>query len=318
MTNPSKLYPLSVWLALFSVYLVWGSTYLGIRFAIETIPPLLMAGSRFLVSGSLLYVFMRLRGASRPRAEHWKSAFIISVFLILIGNGGVTWAEQKVPSGITALLVGTVPLWMVVLEYFWKGEARPGGKAWFGIFLGLAGITFLVFSRSGAAPVQVDVSYALLLIATSLAWSYGSLYARSAPLPDSAILATAMEMALGGILQLIVGFLMGEGAKFHLHQITAHSAWAWVYLGLVGSLVGFSSYIWVLQKSTPALASTYAYVNPVIAVFLGWALGHEGLSGQTLGAAALIVTAVLLITLDRGKKSGRAGALKRRSKRLIK
>jgi len=300
-------YPASVWVALFSVYLVWGSTYLGIRFAIETIPPFLMAGGRFVASGLLLYAVMRWSGVPRPEARHWKSTFVVSVFLILIGNGGVTWAEQKVPSGITALLVGTVPLWMVILEYFWKGEARPGLKIWAGILLGLGGIGLLVFSRSGEGPLQVDPLYALLLVGTSLAWAFGSLTARSAPLPSSALLATAMEMILGGLLQLVFGFLIGEATGFHFSQVTSYSAWAWVYLALVGSLIGFPSYIWVLQKSTPALASTYAYVNPVIAVFLGWALAHESLTGKTLAAGGLIVVAVVLITLDSGKKKGRDG-----------
>ncbi len=299
-------YPTSVWIALFSVYLVWGSTYLGIRFAIETIPPFFMAGTRFAVSGLLLYGFMRWKGASRPEAKHWKSAFVISVFLILIGNGGVTWAEQKVPSGLAALLVGTVPLWMVVLEYFWKGEARPGFKIWTGILLGLAGIGLLVFSRSGAGPLQVEPSYALLLVGTSLAWSFGSLYSRSAILPSSALLTTAMEMFLGGLLQLAFGLIIGEADQFHVSRITPHSAWAWGYLCLVGSLIGFPSYIWVLQKSTPALASTYAYVNPVIAVFLGWALANESLTGKTLAAGFLILIAVILITLDSAKKSVKA------------
>jgi drug/metabolite transporter (DMT)-like permease len=308
--NRKSTYPASVWTALFSVYLVWGSTYLGIRFAIETIPPFFMAGTRFIVSGLLLYGFMRWRGVPRPEAEHWKAAFVVSVFLILIGNGGVTWAEQKIPSGLAALLVGTVPLWMVVLEYFWKGEARPGLKIWAGILLGMGGIVLLVFSRSGSGLLQVEPSTALLLVGTSLAWSFGSLYSRSAPLPASALLATAMEMVLGGVLQLVFGLLTGETEHFHLTQITPHSAWAWVYLCLVGSLIGFPSYIWVLQKSTPALASTYAYVNPVIAVFLGWALADESLTAQTLAAGLLIVVAVILITLDSGKKNVRTGLKK--------
>ncbi len=302
MTNQPKAYPASVWVALFSVYLVWGSTYLAIRFAIETVPPFFMVGIRFLGSGLLLYAFLRLRGVPRPSGRHWRETFIIGFFLILVGNGGVTWAEQKVTSGIAALLVGTVPLWIVVLEYFWKKEARPGFKVWTGILLGTGGVFLLAFSDSGGEPVQADPAYALLLVATSLAWSFGSLYARSAALPASPMMATAMEMMTGGALQLGMGFFMGEAGRFHPTQVTFHSAAAWVYLALIGSLVGFSSYVWVLQKATPALASTYAFVNPVIAVFLGWAVAHEPLTEKTFAAAAFIVAAVVLITLEKGRK----------------
>jgi drug/metabolite transporter (DMT)-like permease len=274
---------------------------LAIRFAVETIPPFFMAGIRFVFSGLILYGFMRWRGVPRPQANHWKSALWIGFFLILIGNGGVTWAEQKVPSGMTSLLVATVPLWIVSLEYFWKGEPRPGVKVWSGILLGLIGMALLVFSRGDGLAQSVDPRWALLLAGTSFAWAFGSLYSRSAPLPASALLATAMEMITGGILQIVIGFLTGEAGRFHPAQMTPHSVWAWIYLTVIGSFVGFTSYIWVLQKATPALASTYAYVNPVIAVFLGWAFAHEILTGQTLAAAVLIVTAVVLITLDSRK-----------------
>jgi drug/metabolite transporter (DMT)-like permease len=294
-------YPLSVWAALVAVYVIWGSTYLAIRFAIETIPPFFMAGTRFMISGLLLYVFTRLAGAARPAWAHWKSAAIISFFLLVVANGGVCWAEQRVPSGITALLVGTVPLWMAFLQWVWKGGERPGWKIWGGIGLGLTGIVLLVFSKGEVGAGRIEPWGALLLVGTSLAWAYGSLYARSAPLPSSALLATAMEMLTGGVMQMAVGFLLGEESQIHLSGVTPHSLEAWIYLTLIGSLVGFTSYIWVLQKSTPALASTYAFVNPVIAVFLGWLLAGEALTPPVFLAAGLIVAAVILITLAPGK-----------------
>ena len=283
-----------------SVYVVWGSTYLGIRFAIETIPPFFMAGTRFITAGLLLYVFSRLTGASRPTWVHWKSTAHISFFLLVVANGGVSWAEQRVSSGVTALLVGTVPLWIALLQWVWKGGERPGWKIWVGIGLGLSGIVLLVFSKGevGASPVETWGS--LLLVGTSLAWAYGSLYARTAALPSSALLATAMEMLTGGVMQMGVGFLLGEESQFHFSNITLHSGGAWVYLTLIGSLVGFTSYIWVLQKATPALASTYAFVNPVIAVFLGWLLAGESVTPPVCLAAGLIVGAVVLITMGSG------------------
>jgi drug/metabolite transporter (DMT)-like permease len=296
MRNQKTGYPFSVWAALVAVYVIWGSTYLAIRFAIETIPPFLMAGTRFLTAGLLLYGFMRLKGVPRPQAVHWKSAVIVGFFLILVANGGVSWAERKVPSGIAALLVGTVPLWIALLQWVWKGESRPGWKIWAGIGLGLVGIILLVFAKGTSGETPADLFSALLLVGTSLAWAFGSLYARSCPLPSSALLATAMEMITGGILQLVLGLFLGEPTQFSWSALSSQSLHSWIYLTFIGSLVGFTSYIWVLQKATPALASTYAFVNPVIAVFLGWLLAKETLTPSIFIATALIVGAVVLIT----------------------
>ncbi len=301
MKSPKTSYPPSVWLALACVYVVWGSTYLAIRFAIATIPPFLMAGTRFLSSGLLLYFLMRWKGDKKPRFDHWRSATIISFFLIVVANGGVSWMEQKVPSGITALLVGTVPLWMVLLEWASKGGKRPGLATWCGIFLGMLGIILLVFSRQSPGELQVNPWSAACLVFTSLSWAYGSLYARSAALPSSALLATSMEMITGGVMQLLVGLGLGEAGQFHYSQMTSSSLEAWIYLTLIGSLVGFTSYIWVLQKSTPELASTYAFVNPVIAVFLGWLWAGESVTPSLFLSSVLIVAAVVLITLKPGK-----------------
>ena len=302
MPSPKTSYPLSVWIALASVYVVWGSTYLAIHFAIETIPPFFMAGTRFLVSGLLLYFVMRWRGEARPTFRHWKSAFVAGFFLLVVANGGVSWAEQRVPSGMTALLVGTVPLWIALLQWIWKGEARPGWQVWTGIGLGTAGIALLVLSRGGLGAERADFWSALLLVATSLAWAFGSLYSRSAELPPSPLLATAMEMLAGGVMQLGVGLVLGESSQIHFSGITFQSGTAWIYLTLIGSLVGFTSYIWVLQKATPALASTYAFVNPIIAVFLGWLFAGEALTPPVYGSALLIVAAVALITLAPNRK----------------
>ncbi len=309
MKASKSSHPPGVWIALGLVYVVWGSTYLAIHFAIKTIPPFLMAGVRFLVSGIILWglvaLVAKVKSQKLPRVTwtHWKSAAIIGFFLLLIGNGGVCWAEQKVSSGMTALLVGTVPIWMVLLEWGRKKGSRPGPRLLTGVLLGFTGIAVLVLFRPGQGSLGADTPWALLLVGTSLAWSWGSLYSRSAKLPSSALLATSMEMIAGGLQQLAVGFLIGEQDRFHWSQFTASSVEAWVYLTLIGSLVGFTSYIWVLQKSTPDLASTYAFVNPVIAVFLGWLLAGESLTPSLFLAAALIVTAVVLITLGASRKS---------------
>lgn len=308
MKSQKAPYPLNVWAALGILYVVWGSTYLAIRFAVESIPPFLMAGTRFVTAGLLLYAWARLRGAPRPTLAHWKSAGVIGLFLLVLSNGGVCWAEQKVASGVASLLVATVPLWMAILQWSWKAEAKPGGKAWLGIGLGLAGLAVLVFSRGGVGAGAVDPWNALLLAGASLCWSVGSLYARSAVLPDSAFLATSMEMLAGGAMQWGVGLLLGEASRFHPAAVTTQSLQSLVYLTLVGSLLGFTSFIWVLQKSNPTLASTYAFVNPVIAVFLGCFWGGETLSGPVFLAASLIVAAVTLIILSSGPGKGRAAS----------
>lgn len=300
MSSPSRLALLS---ALGAVYLIWGSTYLAIKFAIETLPPLLMAGARFVTAGALLYLWMRLRGASRPTLLHWANATIVGGCLLLGGNGGVVWAAQYVPSGITALIIATVPLWMVLLEWF-RG-VRPGGGVIAGLLLGLAGIVLLIGPGEFRADREIHLWGAVVLLCAAFSWAAGSIYARRATLPSSALLATGMEMIMGGALQLLAGSLLGEWGRLELDSISWRSALSFIYLIIFGSWVGFSAYIWLLRVTTAAIASTYAYVNPVVAVFLGWALAGEAFSERTLLAATIIVVAVALITLYsiRGKKT---------------
>ncbi len=279
-----------------AVYTIWGSTYLAIRVAVETLPPFLMAGVRFLIAGSLLYAIARWRGAPPPRRSHWRPALIIGGLLLLGGNGGVVWAEQVVPSGITALMVTAVPLWMVLLHWAGPGGVRPSGLEIVGLVLGLVGVAVLVdpVSLSGSEPV--NPVGAVVLILASLSWAIGSLYSRRAKLPDSPLMATAIEMLAGGALLLVAGIGTGEAAKFNAEDVSLQSVLALAYLVVFGALVGFTAYIWLLGVSTPAKVSTYAYVNPVIAVLLGWAVLAEPLTGKTLLAMVVIVSGVVLIT----------------------
>jgi drug/metabolite transporter (DMT)-like permease len=283
------------------VYLVWGSTYLAIRFAVATFPPFLMAGSRFFLAGLILYGFTRFRGAKGPTWNQWKCAAVVGFLLVFCSNGGVSWAEREVPSGVAALLVATVPLWMAVVAWIWKKGDKPKTSTWWGIGLGLAGVAVLVAPEFSFQEGRLPGWGSLVLILTPVSWAFGSLYAREADLPSSAFLSTSMEMITGGVFQLLGAGLMGEGQGFQLSQISISSWTAWAYLALIGSLVGFTSYIWVLHKATPALASTYAYVNPVIAVFLGWAWAGETLSPIVFVATGLIVAAVVLITRTKYK-----------------
>ncbi len=292
--------PMARVLAAFAaVYLLWGSTYLAIRFAIETLPPLLMAGVRFLLAGGVLYAFMRLRGQPAPTRRHWKSAAVIGALLLVCGNGGVTLAERTVPSGVAALLVAMVPLWMVLLEWLRPGGTRPTGRVAVGLAVGFAGMVILVGPSQLAGAGAVHFGGAALVLGGSLAWSIGSIHARRATLPDNAFVATGMEMMCGGVLLLVAGAARGELAGLDPAAFTGRSLAAFAYLVVFGSLVGFTAYIWLLGVSSPARVSTYAYVNPVVAVFLGWLMAGEALTARVLIAAAVIVAAVAVITTGR-------------------
>lgn len=285
-------FKLKLILALAAVYVLWGSTYLAIRYAIETLPPFSMAGVRFLIAGGLLYGWARLRGTPRPATVHWRSAAIVGGLLLLGGNGIVVWAEQFVDSGLTALLVSTTPLWMVLLHWLFQGGTRPGPRLIAGLVVGFLGVALLARPGSG----QVALLPALLLVFASFCWASGSIYSRRAPLPASPLLGTGMEMICGGALLMVAGLIAGEPWSFDPAAVTAASLGAFVYLIVFGSLVGFTAYIWLLKAAPPALASTYAYVNPMVAVFLGWAFAGEPVTSQTLLSGAVIVAGVALIS----------------------
>lgn len=293
-------------IAFAAVYLIWGSTYLAIRFAIETLPPLLMAGIRFMIAGAILYSWTRPSEASRPAPHHWRHATVIGGLLLLGGNGGVVWAEQRVPSGLTALLIATVPFWMVLLDWVRRDGVRPTGRVVLGLFLGFAGAGLLVGPGEFAGSGRVDLMGAGVLMLASLSWATGSLYSRRARLPESPLLTTAMEMLAGGVLLMVLGLLTGEGARLNLEGLSLRSLLSLSYLIVFGSLVGFTAYIWLLRHTTPTRASTYAYVNPVVAVILGWAVANEPLTPRTLVAAAVIVPAVALIISQRVPPASKA------------
>ena len=286
------------------VYVLWGSTYLAIRIAIETMPPFLMAGVRFLVAGAIVYAFARWRGAPRPTRAHWRSAVVIGGLLLVLSNGAVTWAEQTVPSGITSLLVCTVPLWMVMLDWLFFGGDRPTPGVALGVVTGLAGVVVLVGPDQIAHGGGVDPAGAAALLAAPVFWAVGSLWSRHAHLPDSPLLAIAMEMLAGGALLLQLGLVAGESAQLHPAAVSSRSAAALLYLVVFGALVGFTAYLWLLRVTTAAKVSTHSFVNPVIAVFLGWAIAGEPVTPRTIAASAIIIAAVALITLARVRGRG--------------
>jgi drug/metabolite transporter (DMT)-like permease len=290
-----------------SIYIIWGSTYLAILYAVETIPPFIMAGTRFLVSGGLLYLWSRYRRAPKPTKLHWRNAVIAGGFLLLGGNGAVVWAEQYVPSGLTALLVSILPFWLVIIEWVRPPRRRPKAAVLVGLVLGFVGIIVLIGPGNVGGHGDVRPMGALVLILGSLSWAIGSFWSRDAQLPESGLLTTAMEMLGGGVLLIIVGSLSGELSGFDIHHVSRASAIGLAYLITFGSLVGFTSYIWLLDKVSPARLGTYAYVNPIVAVVLGWAIAGEKLSMRTGIAAAIVICAVALITTAKASPSGQKG-----------
>jgi drug/metabolite transporter (DMT)-like permease len=281
-----------------SIYLVWGSTYLAIRYAVETLPPFIMGGTRFLISGLMLYAWSRLRGAARPTRFHWRNATIAGGFLLLGGNGGVVWAEQTVPSGMTALLVSILPFWLVIIEWARPPRRRPSAAVLVGLVVGFLGLVVLIGPGDIGAN-GVSLLGAIVLILASLSWAIGSFWSRDADMPESGLLTTGMEMLGGGALLFLAGLVVGELRGFDVRAVSTASWVGWIYLIVFGSLIGFTSYIWLLDKVSPARLGTYAYVNPVVAVILGWGIAGETLSLRTGIAAIIVICAVALITTAR-------------------
>jgi drug/metabolite transporter (DMT)-like permease len=324
--------------ALLSLYFFWGSTYLAIRWAIEPpdgFPPFFMAGTRNLIAGIILYAIVRGRAgfapASRPQPRHWRNAALVGTLLLLGGNGLVTFSEQYVPSSLVALIIAMLPIWMALLERVWE-PAPPGAAAarspaaWLGIALGFAGVVMLVGPQLlRALSADPDAGHAdpamghatglwsaigtLAVLVSSFSWANGSLLSRRAKrsggLPASPFLSTAMQLVCGGVALLLVSACAGEFSRVHASSFTAlKPALSLAYLITAGSLIGFTSYIWLLGVTTPSRVATYAYVNPIVAVALGWSLAGEALTPLMLGAAAVIIAGVVLIvTFNRPAKS---------------
>jgi drug/metabolite transporter (DMT)-like permease len=284
----------SIWLALVAVYLVWGSTYLAIRVAVATMPPLLMAGTRFLIAGAVLYLWRMAvapRSGARPTAAHWRSAAIVGALLMLGGNGGVALGELTVPSGITALVAATVPLWIALLDRMFFGRQLPP-KAIVGLLIGFGGVVALIVCVGG---LGTPTAGSLILCAACLSWAAGSLYVRDAELPSDSLLAVGMEMVVGGAMLCLVAALTGEFAGFAHLAVSPQAWWAFAYLIVFGGILGFSAYLWLLRVAPITMVSTYAYVNPVVAMILGIVILHEALNAWIAIAGIVIVASVALI-----------------------
>jgi drug/metabolite transporter (DMT)-like permease len=292
-----------IWIALLALYIVWGSTYLAIRFAVETIPPFMSAGMRFLISGAILFIWRRAAGDAMPTARQWRSTAVVGILLLLGGNGLVSFAEQRIASGIAALIVGTVPLWLVLIEALRPGGVRPIPAAILGLLIGFGGIYLLVGpTELSAGNLQFDTLGTITVILASLLWSIGSIYSRSADMPSSSLMATSAEMLTGSAALFVVSGLLGEWRNFDLAAVSTPSWLGLAYLITFGSLIGFVSYGWLLKNAPISLVATYAYVNPLVAVFMGAWLAEEVLNARILTAALIIIGSVVLINRSKPKK----------------
>ncbi len=282
-------------LAFAAVYVIWGSTFLAIRYAVETIPPFFMAGCRFLTAGALLYLWTRAGGAARPSRREWAGTVLIGFLLLVSGNGGLCWSEQRVPSGLAALLLAAIPIWMVLLDSLRRDGTKLGVRVIGGMVMGVAGITLLMGPAHLWGSSRVDLAGAGVLMLSSFSWALGSVLSHKVSLPHSPFQAAAMEMLAGGVLLLALGILSGESRHLNPGAVAARSLAGLAYLIAAGSLLGFTAYFWLLRSVPMARVSTYAFVNPAVAVFLGWAFGSEVVTGRVLLSSATIIAGVALI-----------------------
>jgi drug/metabolite transporter (DMT)-like permease len=302
-------HPTIVFLSFVAVYIIWGSTFYAIRVGIESFPPFLFAGMRHLSLGLFFYPIFRMTTREKPTLAQWRTAFIVGCLLLMLGNGVVSWAEEVVPSGIAALLVATVSLWMVLVDWLRPGGVRPAPRVIAGFLLGFAGMALLVGPKHLGNSERIDPLGAFALVGASLAWAAGSIYSRHHPLPRSPLLGVGMQTLSGGAVLCLFALLTGETRHFHFADVTLRSWLALLYLIIFGSALGFSAYVYILKHSTATRVATYAFVNPVVALFLGWFLAAEPLSLRTLLASGIILTAVLLVITAPHKDTAQEDAM---------
>ncbi len=279
--------------AFFCVYAVWGTNFLAIRYMVETIPPLLAMGVRSLIAGGILYGWARLRGSGSPDRSEWRAAAVVGAFLFVGAHGALAWGETRVPSGIAALVMATIPVWMVLVDWLAKGP-RPRAGVWLGLASGVAGLVVLtdpVSLRGGGS----DLAGLLVLLTSAPCWAVGSIIARRYPQARPLTMTTGMQLIAGGAMLVVVAAAVGEVAGLDLAAVSARSVAALVYTIVFGSVVALTAYIWLLHTTTPARVSTYAFVNPLIAVAIGWGFAGESITSRTLVAAALILAGVAAI-----------------------
>lgn len=288
---------MAVMAAFGALYIFWGSNFLAIRYAVETIPPFVLMGVRSIIAGVLLLAWGLARGEFHVSARQCGGAAIVGTFLFLIGHGGLAWAQQHLPSGLAALIMATIPAWMVVLEWRVSGSAPPRPATWLGLALGLAGIGLLLGPGRTAGAVSLPLIPVAVMLMSSFGWAAGSVASRRVPLPKSVAVATGLQLTLGGAMLCVLALIAGQWSG--PIQPSLRSILGMLYMIVLASIVTLTAYIWLLRVSTPARVGSYAFVNPLVAVFVGWAFAGETLTSRMLVAALVIVTGVVLIVSTR-------------------
>jgi drug/metabolite transporter (DMT)-like permease len=290
-------------LAFAIIYFVWGSTFLAIRIGVHEVPPLLLAGMRFSAAGIVLYAWMRATGTASPSRREWVSATLLAALIFLVDYGLVFWAEQRVPSGVTAVMLATIPVFTALAEILILRTQRLTLRLGIALLVGLAGVGVLVSRTAGFGDAPVESSGALALVVGAISWSLASVLSRKLTLPQSKVMSSAAQMLVGGILLLLAAALFGESRSFHAREVSARAWLALAYLIVAGSILAFTAYVWLIHHESPTKVGTYAYVNPVIAVVLGYFLGGEGLGARTILGTLFVLVSVVVITTTPKKMS---------------
>jgi drug/metabolite transporter (DMT)-like permease len=285
-------------LAFAAIYFIWGSTYLAIRVALEGFPPFVLMGVRSVAAGGVLYLWARGRGGAAPDWRQWRGAAICGLLMFLVGHGGLAWGQQRVASGIAALLLTSEPFWIALLGWKFAGESKPTGRAVAGLVVGVLGLGLLMGGNEFQGEASIDSLGAVVILVGAFSWAWGALYSRSASLPRSPVLSAGMQLLAGGLCLLLVALATGEIKEMGVSTISLRPVAALAYLIVFGSVLGFSAYIWLLRVVSPTTVATHTFVNPVVAVLLGWALLREPLTATTAMASAIIVAGVALVVIQ--------------------
>lgn len=283
-------------LAFAIIYFVWGSTFLAIRIGVQEVPPLLLAGMRFFTAGIALYLWMRFKGTPSPTRREWIAASSVAVLIFVIDYGLLFWAEQRVPSGIAAVMMATIPVFMALTEILFLRTQRLTARLAFALLLGIGGVAVLVSHSLGLGGSAIDTWGAIALMISAISWSAATILLRKLPLPESKVMSSGAQMLAGGAFLMVTAALFGELKDFHPETVSLHAWLALIYLIIAGSIVGFTAYVWLIHHESPTKVGTYAYVNPVVAVLMGYFFGGEGLGARTVLGTLLVLVSVVVIT----------------------
>src|SRR3984893_15287331 len=303
MEAAQRLHRLKTLLAFAIIYFVWGSTFLAIRVGVHEVPPFLLAGIRFSAAGIVLYIWMRARGVASPSFRQWASVSLLALLIFVLDYGLLFWAEQRVPSGIAAVMMATIPAFMALAEILVLRTQGLTLRLGLALLVGIGGVAILVNRSAGFGEGPINLSGALALLVAAISWSLASVLTRKLALPESKVMSSGAQMLAGGVLLTVTAAMLGEFRGFHLRTVSSGAWFALAYLILAGSVIGFSTYVWLLHHESPTKVGTYAYVNPVVAVLAGYFLGGEGLGARTVLGTILVLISVVVIRTTPKKKA---------------